>query len=220
MSEQAPERPVQPAPAKKENVLTRKLGPLPTWAWVAIAAALILGYVFFFGKKNKQQGGGGISGGTATGPGAGTTTIINRIIRPRGQPPHTRHHRRGDHDDEDDEDRRHARDHDRHREARSAGAAGPGPGPDTDVPVGMDRRDKRGKAVPGALVAFRTAEHGATPSLQDVANHYDTAPEAIIQEAEGRGYPSSTAWKRYVARHDWASPLPPATQFQILAHPG
>jgi hypothetical protein len=52
-----------------------------------------------------------------------------------------------------------------------------------------------------------------------VANQYDTNPEAIVMEATGRGYPASTAWKRYVAMHDWGSPLPPATQLSILAHP-
>lgn len=221
MSEQAPEaRPPAAAPGKKENVLTRKLGPLPTWAWIAIAAALILGYVLFFGKKSK--GGGGKSGqgggtGTARGPASAGRTII-RIISPR-RPPHTRHNRRGDHDEDDEGDRQHGRAHDQMRESRSAGAAGPGPGPDTDVPVGMDRRDKRGQPPPGRLVSFKTAEQGQTPSLMDVANKYGTDPEAIVQEAEGRGYPSSVAWKRYVSRHDWASPLPPATDFSILAHP-
>lgn len=219
MSEQAPERAPQPAPAKKENVFTRKLGPLPMWAWVAIAAALILGYVMFFGKKSKSSSSNlDSSGGTATGPGAGTTTIINRIIR-QPRPPHTHHHRRGDHDEDREEDREHAKDHDKHRMARSASSAGPGPGAETDVPVGVDRRDKRGHPPPGELVSFKTAEQGQTPSLADVSNKYGTTPEAIVMEAEGRGYPSSVAWKRYVSRHDWASPLPPATDFSILAHP-
>lgn len=213
MSEQAPETRTPaggPPPGKKENVFTRKIGPLPMWAWLAIAAALILGYVLFFGKKKKS---GGAGKGGLRGPRG-----FGRFLQPRV--PHTSHHRRGDHDEDDDDDQKHAAAHDQMRNARSAGAAGPGPGPDEDVPVGVDRRDKRGKPVRGSLVQFKTAEQGTTPSLADVSNHYGTSPEAIVQEAEGRGYPASVAWKRYVSRHDWASPLPPATDFSILAHPG
>ncbi len=35
-----------------ENVLTRKVGPLPMWVWVAIAAALVLLYVVWQDQKN------------------------------------------------------------------------------------------------------------------------------------------------------------------------
>jgi hypothetical protein len=222
VSEQAPERtapPQAPPPGKKENVFTRKIGPLPMWVWLAIIALVILLYVMFFSKK-KKGGGTGQGQGQQQGFGAFLVPpIIQRIGGGGGGPPHTHHHRRGDHDDDDDDDKKKAKAHDQMRAARSAGAAGPGPGPAHDVPVGIDRRDKRGQPVPGFLVQFKTAEQGQTPSLQDVANHYDTAPEAIVQEAEGRGYPNSVAWKRYVSRHDWASPLPPATDFSILAHP-
>lgn len=43
------------APRKKENVLTRKIGPLPTWAWVAILSALIIGYAYI---KNRNSSAG------------------------------------------------------------------------------------------------------------------------------------------------------------------
>ena len=214
MSEQAPERPPGgPGPGKKENVFTRKLGPLPMWVWLAIVAALILAYVVFFGKKKKTAGS---QRGTRGGRGP---RGFGRFLTP--PVPHIHHHhQRGDHDDDDDEDREFAAAQDRFTTERSPGADAMGADPDSDVRPGMDRRDKRGKAVAGRLVQFKTAEQGQTPSLQDVANHYNTDPEAIIQEAEGRGYPASVPWKRYVARHDWASPLPPATDFSILAHPG
>lgn len=51
MSEQAPEAP----PRKKENVFTRKIGPLPMWAWVAIVGAIILGWAFFKSKSSASQ---------------------------------------------------------------------------------------------------------------------------------------------------------------------
>ena len=74
MSESAPESPARPAapPGKKENVLTRKLGPLPTWAWVAIVAAILIGYFYL---KNKQSG-----STTGTGTGAGQIPqFVNQV---------------------------------------------------------------------------------------------------------------------------------------------
>ena len=42
-----------PAPSgKKENVFTRKIGPMPMWAWVAIIGAVIIGYAYY---KNKNS---------------------------------------------------------------------------------------------------------------------------------------------------------------------
>jgi len=215
VSEQPPERGTpqqQPPKGKKENVFTRKIGPLPMWVWLVLIAAAILAYVMFFGKK-KGKGSSSSSARGQRGPRG-----FGRFLVPR--PPRTRHHRRGDHDESASTDQAFAEQSDRMATARSPGNDEQGANPDSDVPVGMDRRDKRGRAVPGFLVQFKSAEQGQTPSLMDVANHYNTSPEAIVQEAEGRGYPSSVAWKRYVSRHDWASPLPPATDFSILAHPG
>ena len=34
------------------NVFTRKIGPLPMWAWVAIIAAVIVGWRVYSGRKN------------------------------------------------------------------------------------------------------------------------------------------------------------------------
>jgi hypothetical protein len=40
------------APAgRKENVFTHKIGPLPMWAWVGIAAAVLIGWRLYSGKK-------------------------------------------------------------------------------------------------------------------------------------------------------------------------
>lgn len=42
----------QPTGAGGSNAFTRKLGPLPTWGWMAVGLALALGYYFF--KKGKS----------------------------------------------------------------------------------------------------------------------------------------------------------------------
>ena len=49
MSEMAPERPA----ARRENVFTRKIGPLPMWAWVAIIGSVIVVYSLY---KRKTAG--------------------------------------------------------------------------------------------------------------------------------------------------------------------
>jgi hypothetical protein len=36
------------------NVLTRKIGPMPAWAWIAIIAAALIGYAYY---RNKQSAG-------------------------------------------------------------------------------------------------------------------------------------------------------------------
>jgi cytoskeletal protein RodZ len=47
MSQMAPE----PAPAPSGNVLTRKVGPLPTWAWLAISIAGGVGFIWWRNHK-------------------------------------------------------------------------------------------------------------------------------------------------------------------------
>lgn len=219
MSETAPERPGPPSspgePPRRENVFTRKLGPLPMWVWLVIVAAIILLYVIWSSSKKKQPA---ASSGQQQQGGFGRALLPEVILERIPGPPHAGHrHHRGGHKHhhsghDDDPDEAVARNADREKAARD-------PGPGYHSIPGVNRRHMRGQAVPGELVKFKTAEEGQTPTLADVANRYDTNPEAIVMEAEGRGYPSSTAWKRYVAMHDWSSPLPPATELSILAHP-
>jgi hypothetical protein len=52
MSEPAAAPPA--SPGRRENVLTHKLGPLPTWAWVAIAGAGILIWRWYSSSHNAQ----------------------------------------------------------------------------------------------------------------------------------------------------------------------
>lgn len=44
-------------PARRENVLTHKLGPLPTWGWIAIAGGAFLAYRWYSSKNAAASGG-------------------------------------------------------------------------------------------------------------------------------------------------------------------
>ena len=48
--------------SRRENVFTRKIGPLPMWAWVAIVGAVIIGYAYW---KNRQNNAASTSSTTA-----------------------------------------------------------------------------------------------------------------------------------------------------------
>ncbi len=64
MSQPATEAPARPAPArpvKKENVFTRKIGALPTWGWILIAAGLIGIYYLWNRNRQAQQAATGAS---------------------------------------------------------------------------------------------------------------------------------------------------------------
>ena len=67
MSQPATER-TAPAPAAGGNVLTRKIGPLPGWAWGGIAIAAGVGYIWW---RNRQSAAAG--GAAATDTGTATT---------------------------------------------------------------------------------------------------------------------------------------------------
>jgi PASTA domain len=50
----------QPRPAKKENVLTRKIGPLSTWVWIAIAGGAVLLWALY--ERHNSSSAGATSG--------------------------------------------------------------------------------------------------------------------------------------------------------------
>lgn len=234
MSEQAPERPTQarqaPAKGKKENVLTRKIGPLPTWAWVAIIAALLLLYVMWSGNKKAQASN---AGGQKTG-GFGEFLVPPTILHPHrgkggghgdndgghGDGGHHHHHKKHKHDEDDkieDNPRWDRRSDRKHPDTKPSGGGG-----DTDTSTARDTRAVPGAPVgkvPGQLVQFTTAPTGPTPSLAQVASQYNTAPDAIVEEATGRGSPHGAMWRRYVAANDWQAPLPHGTDMTVLAQP-
>lgn len=62
MSEQAPER-----PRSGGNSFSKKIGPLPMWAWMAILAAAVLAFSYY--KKSKS------SASTGTGTSTGATSV-------------------------------------------------------------------------------------------------------------------------------------------------
>lgn len=120
-----------------------------------------------------------------------------------------------------------------------AGGSGGGPSvqgnpmhtdPDRDRDPGQHEQEKRpvqamtrgipgqpGAAVPGTLLSYTTPAAGVSPSLSQIASRYDTTPDAIVEEATGRGSPHGAMWRRYVAAHDWEAPLPHGTDMTILA---
>jgi hypothetical protein len=232
-------------PAGKENVLTRKIGPLPTWAWTAIAAAVLLLLVMWRGNKSSGSGQGGAKGHGFTGAlvppvilhghkerhrhkhhggdpggkkiGPERQWLINKTgskhpwsflarhdetieVGPHGSRiVHGRKAKKGKHEP-DEKDKDHAA---KPRALRGLPEQGSGPVP-----------------VKGDLMSFTTPETGDTPSLAQVASQYNTAPDAIIEEATGRGNPHGAMWRRYVAIHDWDAPLPHGTDMTVLAQPG
>jgi hypothetical protein len=215
-SPSSPSSPRSPArsagkPPGKENVFTRKIGPLPMWVWLAIAAALVLAYVLFFGKKK------GKSSSSSSGKGGGGR---GRGFGRAFWPPRTHHrHRHGDHHHNHAGDQAAADNQARLAQGMTpASVQGNGTAAGVDRP-GAERRSYRGEPVPGTMTKFKASEKGATPSLADVANRYGTSPAAIVEEAQGRGMPHGALWTRYVSQHDWGAPLPPATELSILAHP-
>lgn len=269
MSEQAPERPTRgrPAPAKgKENVLTRKIGPLPTWGWVAVVASLLLLYVFWSNNKSAQSSS---SSGTGTGKATGLTSLVPPVIVHGARGKRGKRGKKGKSggDDDDQESDREGPEREwlekktgsehpwsylaRHHETISVGPRGsrithdgktdhtrstkhhakhhpkpkdkdgPQPGDQDKAPKEMAARGVPGTSggVTGQLVSFTTPESGTTPSLAQVASQYNTAPDAIIEEATGRGNPHGAMWRRYVAANDWQKPLPHGTDMTILAQP-
>jgi hypothetical protein len=63
------EQPTAPPRGGHENVLTHKLGPLPTWAWVGVAAAVLVVWRTFSNKKTaaaSQQQAAASTSNTAT----------------------------------------------------------------------------------------------------------------------------------------------------------
>src|SRR5215469_10982407 len=63
MSETAPERPASGG----GNVLTHKLGPLPTWLWIALAALIIVAWAYW---RNRQASNASAANTSATGTSA------------------------------------------------------------------------------------------------------------------------------------------------------
>ena len=94
MSQMATETPREPA--KKENVFTRKLGPLPMWAWVAIVSAILIGYFYL---KNKQSASTSPTGTNASQIPQFVNQVYTSVTPPTAEGPEPKDHDGGeDHD--------------------------------------------------------------------------------------------------------------------------
>ena len=212
-------------PGGRENVFTRKLGPLPMWVWLAIVAGLVLLWALW--SSRKSPAGAPASSGPRTGSALQPPVVVHGARGPRGRRGRRgrpgddddddkrrrrrrrhpdpggpmRHHKDRDHDDDDRD--RDDRDREEHKHPRRPATRGvPGAGP-----------------VTGSLVSFTVPQTGPAPSLSQVANQYNTSPDAIVEEATGRGSPHGALWARYVAAHDWDAALPHGTDMTVLAQP-
>lgn len=99
-----PDEPRAPEPRKKgvKGALTHKIGPLPTWVWLVIVAAIILAWVVYKNKKAAKQASSSVK------PGAGQVPQFVNQTFTQVQPPPAPDQ---DHD-ESNEDKDRARDHD------------------------------------------------------------------------------------------------------------
>lgn len=113
-----------PGGGKKENVFTHKLGPLPMWGWVGIAAAVLVAWRLYSAKKNgsSTSTNSGTAGNGSAGLAGGASPydipqFVNQTYTTVTGPPaptytHPDHHRDHDHDGPPDRDQGHP--HDRH----------------------------------------------------------------------------------------------------------
>ena len=66
------------------NPLTKKLGPLPVWAWAALALLLVLGYLYYKNRKNSTSN--TTSSGTTTTSDSQIPQFVNQVYT-NGTPP-------------------------------------------------------------------------------------------------------------------------------------
>lgn len=82
MTAMAPEAPPAAVPPSRDsggrgNVLTRKIGPLPTWAWVAIVAAVLLGWAYY---RNRNSSAASSSTDTGTTDASQVPQFVNQTF--------------------------------------------------------------------------------------------------------------------------------------------
>ncbi len=74
MSESVPE-----SGSGRNNVFTRKVGPLPMWAWMAIALVLAIVY-YLYKKKSAAAATGAASGTAANTPGGVDASLVPQFV--------------------------------------------------------------------------------------------------------------------------------------------
>src|SRR5215469_12643109 len=73
MSETAPERPASGG----GNVLTHKLGPLPTWLWIALAALIIVAWAYWRNRQASNASAANTSAASST-PASDVPQFVNQ----------------------------------------------------------------------------------------------------------------------------------------------
>lgn len=76
MSETAPEPTT--APRATSSPFTRKLGPLPLWAWMGIGLAVALGYYYF--RSNKASAAATQQAGANNAPGGVDSSLVPQFV--------------------------------------------------------------------------------------------------------------------------------------------
>lgn len=77
MSEQAPER----SGSSGGSTFTRKLGPLPLWAWLGIFTAIVFAYSMYKKKGSTTTGAGTSSGATSVNsPGGVDSSLVPQFV--------------------------------------------------------------------------------------------------------------------------------------------
>lgn len=69
------------------NMLTRKLGPLPTWGWLAIVTVLFAAYYLYQKHKQASSASQGSGASPTTGEAFVPEFVINNDEEPPGGPP-------------------------------------------------------------------------------------------------------------------------------------
>lgn len=65
--------------AGNSNIFTRKLGPLPMWAWMAVALVLAIAY-YLYKKKSAAAAGAASSGTAANTPGGVDASLVPQFV--------------------------------------------------------------------------------------------------------------------------------------------
>lgn len=79
MSEMAPER----TPAKRENVFTRKIGPLSMWVWLVIVGSVIIAWSLY---KRKTAGSTAATSSATGTPASDIPQFVNQVYTNPGAP--------------------------------------------------------------------------------------------------------------------------------------
>jgi len=187
VSEQAPEAPARPA--RRENVFTRKIGPLPMWGWLLIVGGGIGAWALYSRKQAGQT--------TATGTSASQVPqFVNQTYvsptPPMAPAP-------GKDKDKD-------RDKDVDKDVDSGARPRPHPGPMIPAPVPGARRFPGGRISTGGGEETRTEQLRHRGNLVQIAKRNGVSEDALIDLN-----PSLAKYK------GTGKLLPPGTQIKLPA---